>query len=251
MSIKTLSPYYVSVPLTNPLSGVVCNSYVANIYIWNGSKVAAPSTPSYTMTKVNAAGSSGTDKLNVSRIVSDFIEFGINAFSYDTMLRDGDNQVWVKIECFYNDFPDVPGFAQVHLAIKGYGYFMEGANPQLPTNKILLTGDEFKVSRTGGFVLPLLAREPTVAARVLTITNFEYIAGTTYQVEVSANFSYDAYYLFIRPVGGTAWTPVAAFFDYYYNLPEDIASAPFQYRAGAFDTVTSAMIYSTASIHTP
>lgn len=250
MSIKTLSPYYVLVPLTNPLSGVVCNSYVANIYIWNGSKVAAPSTPSYTMTKVNASASSGNDSLNISRIVNDFIEFDFE-HNYNTQLRDGKNQVWVKIECLYDDFPDVPGLAQVHLATKGYGYFMEGSNPQLPTNKVLLTGDEFKVSRNGLFVLPLLAKEPTVAARVLTITNFEYIAATTYQVEVSANFTYGAYYLFVRAVGDTAWTPVAAFFDYYYDLPEDIASAPFQYRAGAFDTVTSAMVYSATATHTP
>lgn len=250
MSIKTLSPYYVLVPLTNPLSGVVCNSYVANIYIWNGSKVAAPSTPSYTMTKVNAAASSGTDKLNISRIVNDFIEFSFLP-AFTTALRDGDNQVWVKIECLYDDFPDVPGLAQVHLATKGYGYFMEGNNPQLPTNKVLLTGDEFKVNRFGLFVLPLLAKEPTVAARVLIITNFAHLLGPNYMLEVTSNFTYAAVYLFVRAVGDTAWTPIAAHFENFYSVPSSIGSAPFQYRAGAFDTVTSAMVYSATATHTP
>jgi hypothetical protein len=55
--IKTLTPYYVDIPLTNPNSLVVCNSYTVKIYVWKGNKNAVPSVADYEITKVNAAAS--------------------------------------------------------------------------------------------------------------------------------------------------------------------------------------------------
>jgi Bacterial Ig domain len=47
------------------------------------------------------------------------------------------------------------------LLLQGYGYGLDGQNSQPPTNKILLSGGEFKVNRGGVFNLPILVDEPT------------------------------------------------------------------------------------------
>lgn len=248
--IKTLSPHYLSIPLTNPLSGVVCDSYVAKFYIWNGSKVAAPSTPEYEMTKINAAGSSTTDNLNISRIVSDYIEFDFTGITA-TSLVDGDNQVWVKIEVYYDDVPSVPGFYSVQLATKGYGYFMEGENPQVPANKVLLTGDEFKVSRQGMFVLPLMGSEPTVGTRTLSVTSLESLGLNTYYATASANFGYSQLLLFVRMPGETEWQPTTVVSANIFIAPIAFIDVEFEYRGAAYDTVTAQVIYSPTYTFTP
>lgn len=157
--IKTLSTYNLSIPLTNPDTLVVCDSYVLKIYVWDGNKAAVPAEPEYTVTKINAVASTGTDKVNISHIVNDFIDFNcINPGT--TSLENGNNQAWVKTEVYYSDEPENSKFSTVLLAVKGYGYFLDGANPQIPSNKILIEGDEFKVNRSGFFVLPILIDEP-------------------------------------------------------------------------------------------
>lgn len=237
MSIKTLSPYYVYVPLINPLTLVVCESYTLKLYVWEGSKVAAPSTPSYDITKINASNSNGTDKIDIARIVNDFIEFEYSQ-EVTTLIVNSDNQVWVKYAIYYNDLTDVPSIQEVELGIKGYGYFLDGENPQLPVNNILLSGDEFKVNRNGYFVIPLLAEEPTVVARVLSLTDVSLDVGTVYNYSLFSNFTFSEVYIFVRPVGGTEYTPLLGI-DGSVIIPDDIADADFEVRATVFDNVTS------------
>jgi hypothetical protein len=249
MSIKTLSPHYISIPLTSPLTGVVCNSYEVRIYIWDGSKTAVPAEPAYVMTKINASGASGSDRINIARIVNDLIEFSCLPQA-GTVLVDGNNQVWVKYESYYNDQPTVPAFREVSLALKGYGYFLEGEDPQLPANKILLTGDEFKVSRDGRFVLPILVDEPPVPERTLVINSFTRTTGTKYTLTATANFPYSEISVFVRPVGSTTWTP-AEHSGSSYIVPAGIASGVFEAMATAFDPVTSTVIHSNIYTITP
>lgn len=237
MSIKTLSPYYVYVPLINPLTLVVCESYTLKLYVWEGSKVAAPSTPSYEITKINASNSNGNDKIDIARIVNDFIEFECSQ-EITTLIVNSDNQVWVKYAIFYNDLPDVPSIQEVELGIKGKGYFLEGENPQLPVNRILISGDEFKVNRNGFFVMPLLASEPTVTPRELIIMFFTLDAGTVYNYSLSSNFTYNDAYFFVRPVGTTEFTPLLGISNQVI-VPDDIADSDFEVKAVAFDNVTS------------
>ena len=162
--IKTLSPYYVSIPLISPNSSEICTQYTIKIYVWSGNKSAVPSEPNYEITKINAAALDTTDKVNIARIVNDFIDFTC-VQSTVTSLEDGDNQSWVKFECYYltsdESDTDLAQLVQTVLATKGYGYFLEGENPQIPTNKTLLTGDEFKANRSGFYVQAILADEVT------------------------------------------------------------------------------------------
>lgn len=159
--IKTLSPYYIEIPLTSPFSDVVCGSYTVQIFIWNGSRTAVPMQSSYQITKYNAVGSNGIEKVNIARIVNDFIDFQINPET-TTGLYDSNNQTWVRFHVIYDVDPTIIQLQQTKLAVKGYGYFMEGTNPETPVNKILLKQDEYKVSRGGLFVLPIQIEESII-----------------------------------------------------------------------------------------
>lgn len=242
MSIKTLSPYYLSIPLTNPLTGVVCEEYTIKLYIWKGSKTAVPAEPEYDITKVNAAMSNGTDKVNIARIVNDFIEFDITPQA-TTGIQASQNQVWVKYEVYYNDLLDVASVVGVQLAVKGYGFFLEGNNPQLPTNKVLISGDEFKVNRDGMFIVPLLASEPTVAARSLVLNTFVQDSGQVYDFTYTANFTFSDLYAFFRNVGDTEWIPTLTSSGS-VTVPTSVYTDDFQVRLTAFDVVTGANIIS-------
>jgi len=172
--IKTLSPYNLTIPFIAPISGLVCTSYTLELFVWNGYKTIAPSNPTWLMTKTNPTASSESDKVDIARIISDFIKFTPNDTT-TTELINGDNQYWVKYQIYYEtaDIDDfVPNYVTTQLMLKGYGYGMDGENAQPPTNKILLTGTDFKVNRSGYFVFPFLIEEATpIPTHFATITN--------------------------------------------------------------------------------
>jgi len=92
-------------------------------------------------------------------LVNDFIEF-TPQLGAGTGLYDGNNQRWVKTAVIYNTGnpidTDVVQLQTTVLMLRGYGYGMEGENPQPPANRILLQGTEFKVQRDGFFNLPII-----------------------------------------------------------------------------------------------
>jgi len=257
MTIKTLSPHYVYVPLTNPISGDVCASYRVSLYIWNGLKSAPPSIPTYDITKINAANNNGTEKINISRLVNDFIEFTCVPQTTTTVVN-GDNQVWVMFRCFYDEY-ETASIEEVFLGIKGYGYFLEGENPQLPENKILITGDEFKVNRQGAFVLPIMLNEPTVAPRYITLISVVLVdAGTnTWSFTFDINFPGFGMRGRIREIGGGVgdWTPwqtlQSGIEPWVLSLPTSITSGGFEAQLEAYDLVTSYLILSNILIVMP
>lgn len=159
--IKSLSPYYLTIPFIAPISELVCSSYTLQIFVWNGIKNIVPTNPTYEITKDNVTGSTGSDKIDISLIINDFIDF--TPFdTTDTELIDGFNQYWVKTQILYTTSDDddyVPNYATTTLMTAGYAYGMDGENAQIPTNKILLQGTEFKVNRDGFFVFPFLIEE--------------------------------------------------------------------------------------------
>jgi len=160
--IKSLSPNYITIPWISPLTGAVCTSYKLQIFIWDGLKASVPIAPYYEISKSNLTTSSGNDKINIARLVNDFVDFR-PASMLLTGLYDASNQRWVKTQVIYNtanifDY-NVPQLPLVQLMVKGYAYGMDGENTGAPTNRILLSGDEFKINRTGMFNLPILADE--------------------------------------------------------------------------------------------
>ena len=186
--IKSLSPYYVETPFVSPLTDLTCTSYVLQIFVWNGYRETPQLIYTYQMTKTNPTASTGTDKVDIARIVADFIDFQ----PFDTLLTelvDGNNQYWVKTQVLYitSDEDDyVPQIETTTLMVKGYNYGMSGQNAQPPTNKIYLQGTEFKVNRSGYFVFPFLIEEAEpVETNFATITNVA--SGLVY-------FTLDTYY---------------------------------------------------------
>ena len=159
--IKTLSPYYIEIPLTSPASDTVCGSYTIQLFIWKGNKTAVPNTSSYQITRVNQLATNGIEKVNIARIVSDFIDFQINPQT-TTGLYNSNNQAWVRFHVIYDVDENVIQLQQTKLAIKGYGYFTDGANPTTPIDKVLITQDEYKVNRGGLFVMPIQIEEAII-----------------------------------------------------------------------------------------
>ena len=142
--IKSLSPYYLTIPWVAPISEEICTSYTLQIFVWNRLKNIVPVNPAYEITKDNVTSSNASDKVNISPLINDFID--ITAFdTTSTELIDGFNQYWVKTQILYttSDEADfVPNYENIQLMLSGYGYGMDGENSQIPSNNILLTGTE-------------------------------------------------------------------------------------------------------------
>jgi len=242
--IKTLTPYYVTVPLINPNSSVVCNSYTIKLFIWKGNKTAVPSVASYEKTKVNAALSDGDDKINIARLINDFIDFECVP-SLVTSLEDSNNQVWVKLVCFYDDEPEFPQLTFIELAVRGYGYFLEGENPLTPTNKILLEGTEFKVNRNGLFVMGIELDETTPPVPSLVIDTLELDGDMTF----TTNIDHDG--IGCRYLFDDVWflTP-----DFILTSPVTITmpvlSGDYEFQLFTFDPLTNEDVYSTSFLIT-
>ena len=160
--IKTRSSHYINTSFISPLTGEICTSYKIQIYVWNGAKTNAPITPTFEVTKENPTTSTGVDKINIARLLNDFIEFSARRGT-TTEEISGNNQLWVKHNVLYTtadaDDTDVPQNIAVELVIRGYGYAMEGENPTTPTDKVLLEGREFNVGRNSFFNVPILIDE--------------------------------------------------------------------------------------------
>jgi hypothetical protein len=160
--IKTRSSHYITTSFISPLSGETCTSYQIQIYVWNGAKTNAPITPTFEITKENPTSSTGSDKINIARLLNDFIDVR-PARGTTTEELNGNNQLWVKHNVLYAtsdpDDLDVPQNIAVELVIRGYGYAMEGENPTTPTDKVLIEGREFNVGRNSFFSVPILIDE--------------------------------------------------------------------------------------------
>jgi len=161
--IKSLSPYYLYISFRSPLTLEICTAYTLQIFVWDGVKNSPPLTPSYSTTKQNPSSSSGLDKVNIARLLNDYIDFTAQTMT-TTGLYDANNQRWVKTQIIYtteNELDlNVVQLPTTNLMVQGYGYGLDGENSQVPINKILLSGGEFKVNRNGFFNLPIIVDEP-------------------------------------------------------------------------------------------
>ena len=173
--IKTLSPYYISTPFVSPATALTCTSYTLFVYVWTGLKASVPASAEYEITIPNPTGSILTDKVDIAGNVSDFMDFvAIEGTVSGCTPPSVANNVWVKTEVTYvtTDPTDAttPQLEVTSLASLGYSYGNEGENITTITNNILAFGDEFKVSRTGFFALPILVDE--VSTSSVKITSF-------------------------------------------------------------------------------
>ena len=253
--IKTLSPYYINVPLVSPLTGDTALTYTINLFIWSGSKASPPSEPTYQITKSNPTASTGFDKINIARLVNDFIEFKPN-LNNTTELSDGNNQIWIRQEIEYNTGNNEDNgelqFAETFLAVKGYGYGLSGENPQLPTNKILLPIQDYKVNRNGKFVIPILIDEPTDSSEIV-ITDITEDGEDELGIEFTIDFTPTNLYVRFKRVGSINWgvPSLLSGITSPQTLFTFIGTQPLLFQLFAMNETTGNVIYSNQFTFTP
>lgn len=154
--IKSLSPYYYETPWISPLTGATASKYTINLYIWSGDKNTIPTEPQYSLTKNNVSTNIGTDKVDVSKLCNDFIQF---VPTLSTGLVNSPNQRWVHKEIIYKTTDpaddDVKQLPVTELLLKGYSYGFDGENGQPPTDLVFTSSREFKVSRNTIWSIPM------------------------------------------------------------------------------------------------
>jgi len=192
--IKSLSPYYLNISFVSPLTGATCTAYTLQVFVWDGLKNTPPIEPSYSKTKPNLATSTGIDKVNIARLVNDYIDFIPPNNSTLIGAYAANNQRWVKTQIIYTTANaldlDVIQLPTTVLLLQGYGYGLDGENAQPPTNKILLSGEEFKVNRGGFFSLPILIDEPVSTINAVDETIDIYFQDTILSVLTNDNLGF-------------------------------------------------------------
>jgi len=253
--IKSLSPYYVNIPFVSPLTGATAITYTLNLFIWNGAKNSPPSEPQYQITKENPTGSIGTDKINIARLVNDYINFEPNK-SFITELNNGQNQVWVRQEVEYTtsdtDDNGVLQLAETVLCLKGYGYGLEGENPQPPDNKILIPIQDYKVNRNGVFNVPILIDEPTDESELVLISVINTsVYSNTFEYTFTENFTYLTLHAQVRLTSLNVWGTPTTFAGLTSPQSRTITLYSFQTRIFAYNEATGNLIYSNIITVTP
>jgi hypothetical protein len=190
--IRSLSPHYIETPFVSPNSGLVCDSYILEVFVWKGAKLSPPSTPTYSWTIPNPTASTGTSKVNISRVVSDFVEFEPQTAT-DTNVVDNINSAWVKTQVKYNRGSGTE-FAQLqHTELMSRGYYYAMDNQSLNETGMLVSGTDFKVERGGLFCVPILVSETedsqiTVTSHPGSDINFTFnVSATTNSNELVKN----------------------------------------------------------------
>jgi len=170
--IRSLSPYYITTPWINPLGGAVLGeSYTITILVWDGLKTSPPaadSTNSYTKTQENPADLIDSDRVNIARLISDFIEFEPQK-ALVTSAIDGNNTWWVKTSVVYANDATVQQ-ELVDLFSLSWSFGNEGENITTISNNILIEVQDYKVDRSGVFVMPVLIDE--IAVSPTTVISF-------------------------------------------------------------------------------
>jgi hypothetical protein len=90
----------VNIPFVAPLSGLTCTEFTLKVYVWSGDKLSAPTQSTWQITKKNPTGSTGSTRVNIANILTDFIQFTPQEGT-GTSVIDGNNQRWIKYETFY------------------------------------------------------------------------------------------------------------------------------------------------------
>ena len=170
--IRTLSPYYVTTSFVSPLTGETCSKYELDVFIWSGAKTSPPSVATYKFEKANFAGSTGNDKIDISRLIDDYIDYDFKINNLDTVLLDSDNQVWVKTQVRYTtaDSNDT-GINQVQttkIALKGYALGFSGENQGKPSDEVLMSKSKYKVSRNSVVSIPFIVEDTAKAVTVVS-----------------------------------------------------------------------------------
>lgn len=166
--IRAFSPYYVSVPIDFPTT---TTSVTLGLFVWEGDKtIDQPANTQYRVEK-NVPNTTTTNlDFDISKLIQDFL-FGkpLNSFTTTGLLdQRAANTVWMKYVVTYNDpVETIPDIEFTDFATRGYGYYLEGANPPTPNHLLINTNRMLpNVTDTKHFIIPIRATD----AASITIT---------------------------------------------------------------------------------
>ena len=148
--INTRSPYYITAPLIGTTTSVTLN-----LKIHTTTESTSLSSPNYVITKNKAED--GIDYLDfeVSNMLKDeFVHTPIYNASTALINSSQGDTLQLNYSFVYTGGGSSPTVTKTNV-FDGYGYFMEGINPQAPTSKILLANDYYVVNKNGYFNIPV------------------------------------------------------------------------------------------------
>ncbi len=125
--INVRSPYFITSDLSTN------DSARFDIYIFNGLDSARPADPTYSIVSTNI-DETNIVSVNISELIKDFTELNFSGtYSQDTYYVD-------CVISLITNGSTTSSSEQLFRAFRGYGYFEEGANPQLDS-KYLMSND--------------------------------------------------------------------------------------------------------------
>lgn len=165
--ILTRSPYYKNVPWNRPSDSATADSYKLELFIWTGNKdTEVPLSATYSIVKENIEASTGTDQIDVSRLVNDYIDNTVITNNL-TGLKTTNSCVWVKHQIKYTVGANITTELIVtDFATQGYGYGFDGENYQA-ANDMLTDVLEVDVYQGGAVMLPIVRSN-----NLLRVTSF-------------------------------------------------------------------------------
>jgi len=157
--ISARSNFYRTVQLKSPLTNIKCTQYTMYIYVWSGDDNPPFLSPRYQITRLNYASSTGSEKIEIGKIIKSFIDNKLTSLSVSPVFQDSSNQVWVRTTIEYvTGNPSDVGVEQDeinNLALYSYGYGNEGENWQIPSG-VQLSSTIYKTSKESLFYIPVL-----------------------------------------------------------------------------------------------
>ena len=183
--IQTRSPYYLTIPWLSPSSGTTPDKYIVQLFVWSGLKASVPALPTYEIENKNPLGRTGSVDVNISSFLNDNLNTPLNKDTV-TNLLNGNSAVWVKSQVIYyiGGIAQSPEFATTQLAIKGFGYGIEGKNVQPPN--ILATNKSFHISKLSNYSIPIIASE-TLTTNVTIISYPSNDINETFAIVATTN----------------------------------------------------------------
>lgn len=157
--ILTKSPYYLTIPWNHPTEVGVPEKYILELYIWNGVKDLVPFV-TYEIENKNPLERNGSVDVNISNYINTVLNTSLESDT-TTNLIDANSAVWVKSQVIYyiDGVAQSPEYISTDLAIKGYGYGIDGKNTTTPSNNVLTSSKTSYFSLNSSFNIPIKVDE--------------------------------------------------------------------------------------------
>jgi len=235
--ILTRSPYYVNVPIAFPTT---TNSVTLSLKVWSGLQASVPTTANYIETKNVPTTTTSNLSINISNMINDFIDqTTVSKSTTGLITLSNSHAVWIEYTVVYNDTVEtIADLTGTFLASEGYGEYMQGSNPDIPTNMVLLDGNDFQMSRTGVFMIPFVndgtissvsvtngttqtQYNPSTSTNSDSIINYLYLIGSDYTEEY-IDVSFDLHVIRIYIIDEYKYTPNDVCFINKYGMQQVI-----------------------------